>query len=297
VATLLVTPIDQAEAVLRGVAATRAPVKRVAAGGGGSSAAAPAAVSAAPVPAAAPAGEDQAKLIATLNERGRALCSAMTPMLGKFPFAPEATNDATIAEVAAALAPGSGALWAFQQERLTGILEKQGNDWIVKPDARVGLSAPFVTFFNRAAQVSQALFGGAAEPHVALTVHASATPQMPTVTLTHGTTVAQFDRATAPAQLVWPPASGRTAKLSAVVSGRFRSSNRVVAQASGDWALFRLAASAPTSEANGGTLHLEWPIKEENVPALAVDFNFPSGFPVLKRGWLGGMACTPQVTK
>jgi hypothetical protein len=81
------------------------------------------------------------------------------------------------------------------------------------------------------------------------------------------------------------------------VTGRFRSSDRTVARATGDWALFHLVAQAAKAEVSGATVHAEWPINEESVPPLAVDFTFASGFPVLNRGWIGGMACAPQVTK
>jgi type VI secretion system protein ImpL len=292
VAALLVAPIEGAEAMLRRVAATRAPARRAVASGaagGGASAAARG--------APAMSSEEIAKLTAILNERGRALCDAITPMLAKFPFSPDATNDATFSEVAAMLAPNTGALWAFQQERLTGLLEKQGPEWVAKADAPIALSAPFVSFFNRAAKVSQALYGGGSELHVAMTVHAATTDQMPLVTLMHGTQAARFDKGAAPAQLVWPPASGREARLIAKVSGRFRSTDHVLGRATGDWAMFRLVAQAPKAEASGGSLHTEWPIKDESVAPLSLDFTFPSGSPVLRRGWLGGMVCTPRVTR
>ena len=115
------------------------------------------------------AGEEAQTLAAILNERGRALCAAMTPMLAKFPFSADASAEASIGDVAAMLAPGTGALWAFHQERLDPLMEKQGAQWVAKPGAPVALSAPFLAFFNRAAAVSAALFGGA--PRAARRAH------------------------------------------------------------------------------------------------------------------------------
>ncbi|HEX4681625.1 MAG TPA: ImcF-related family protein, partial [Gemmatimonadaceae bacterium] len=289
VAQLLEAPIDATEQVLRGVASSRVPAHRaVATGSGGGGAA--------PTLAGGPAGgaEDVARLTAALNERGRAFCSMMSPMLNKFPFTPEAQTDASLAEVSAMLAPGTGALWAFEHDRLDALIEKQGTQWVMRPDARVALSGSFLTFFNRAAQASAALFGSGADPHVAFTAHAAVTGQMPEVTLIHGTRVARFDRLAPEAQLVWPPAAAREAKLVAKFSGRFRSSDRTVAEATGDWALFHLV-SAATVDVAGSTLHATWPVKDES--AVSVDFVIASGFPVLRRGWLGGMACAPQVTR
>ncbi|MCC6773478.1 MAG: hypothetical protein IT360_20010, partial [Gemmatimonadaceae bacterium] len=114
-AALLEAPINGAEAVLRAVAGTRPPTPRPVV------AATPAPVVAAPGGGGGGGGgggdAKAAALAAVLNERGRAICSAMTPMLAKFPFNPAATEEATVAEVAGLLAPGTGQLSAFQQER------------------------------------------------------------------------------------------------------------------------------------------------------------------------------------
>jgi len=286
VATLLLAPIDGAEAALRTIAATRppsgprpAPVA-VAGGGGGGGGGEP------------PAGGGPA-LTAILNERGRALCAAMTPMLAKFPFNPDASAEAAIADVAAMLAPGSGALWAFHQERLEPLMEKQGGQWVAKPGAPVALSAPFLTFFNRAAAVSAALFGGASEPQVVLTARGVATPQVSQITLSHGTYVARFTRDTPPAQFVWPPQSGRDARLIARVGKR----DLLVGEATGDWALFRVVSRATRADGSGSALRAEWTTTQTAGVPVAVEFAFTGGYPILQRGALGGMACTAQVTK
>src|SRR5207248_11109398 len=148
-----------------------------------------------------------------------------------------------------ALAPSTGAVWIFQQERLGGLLEKQGARWVALPNDQVTLSQQFVDFFNHAAQVSAGLFpGGAAEPRVVLRAHAVVTDKAPIVVLTQGTKEARFDKNSPPQQLVWPSTSGRDATLY-VESGRFLggirgTKRRVIARGGGDWALFRLVAQA-----------------------------------------------------
>jgi len=281
VATLLESPITGAEGALRGVAATRPPTKRVAAaaaaaGGGGGG------------PSVNPAA-----LATILNERGRALCSAMTPMLAKFPFNPDAAENATLAEVSAMLAPGTGALWAFQAERLEPVLEKQGAQWVPKAGAPVALSGAFVTFFNRAARVSDALFhGGGPEPRVVLTARALLAGGAAQVSLSQGTTIARFKQNTPPVQLVWPAASGRDARLWASIKGK----DIDVARGSGEWALFRLVAQASRFEGGGGAWRAEWSGGRGLAPG-SLELTFASGLPVLRRGWLGDMACAAQVTR
>jgi type VI secretion system protein ImpL len=287
VAAFLLAPIEGAEVALRAPAAVRPPTVRVAAKGGG-----------APPPAGAAAnvGMKPAELAATLNERGRALCAMMTPMLAKFPFNPDAQAEATVAEVSAALAPGTGAVWALHQERLDGLLEKQGNQWVEKAGAPVGLSAGFVEFFNRAARSSAALFpAGSTEPRVALSARGVATDRIPEVVLEQGPQVARFGKSAPAAQLTWPAAGAREAKLAAVTNSRLtRDRERTVARGTGEWALFRLVAQAAKWEGGGGSYRAEW---NSGSGPVVVEFSFPSGSPVLQRGWLGGMACSPQITK
>ena len=233
-----------------------------------------------------------AALTAVLNERGRAVCAAMTPMLAKFPFSPDATTEATIGEVNAMLAPGTGALWAFQQERLEGLLLKQGTAWVANPTAAVPLSAPFVAFFNRAAQVSSALYGGGAEPRVVFTAHGVVDEDPRWVTLSQGGQAARFEKNTPPAQFVWPSASGREVKL----TGQYGRRERLIAQTNGEWAMFRFVAQAVKVEGETA-MHAEWTQQDKNARPVAIDFVFTAGAPVFKRGWLGGMACAPQVTR
>jgi type VI secretion system protein ImpL len=287
VAALLVAPIEAAEGVLRGVAAVRPPPgRRVAAAPAAGGAAA-----AAGGPPPPPAKADPASL-AQINDRGKALCAALTPVLAKFPFSPDAREEATVAEVNAIFAPGSGTLWALQQEKLAGVLEKQGDRWAPTPASPVALSAPFVAFFNRAARVSDALYGGGAEPRVVFTVQALGR----SATLAQGSQVARLGKDAAPAQFTWPSAAGRDARLEVdyrqlVVRGK----TATVARAGGEWAMFRLMAQAAKWEGGGGTYRAEWTGGGQG--PVAVQVSFANGAPVMQRGWLGGMACASQVTR
>ncbi|GLC25002.1 ImcF-related family protein [Roseisolibacter agri] len=290
VTQLLLAPIDYAEATLRNISGTPMPrAPRVAAGGGGGGG------GAAPPPPPAMSAKEVADLTRILNERGRSLCNAITPMLAKFPFNPDASAEATPQEIAAQLAPGTGALFVLQQERLEGLLEKQGAQWVPKAGAPVALSGEFVAFFNRAARVSEALFAGGPEPRVTFTARGVANDRVPQVTLTQGTRVARFEKNAPPAEFTWPSTTGREAKLLVVRNVRNRRDRETtVKAASGDWALFRLVAQATKAEGDGGGYRAEWGSGDG---AVAVEFGFPEGMPVLKRGWLGGMSCAPQVTR
>jgi type VI secretion system protein ImpL len=93
---------------------------------------------------------------------------------------------------------------------------------------------------------------------------------------------------------VWPAPSGREARLLAQFG---KNKEQVIARATGEWAIFRLVAQAAKAEGSGGALRAEWSATGKGASPVAVEFSFESGVPVLRRGWLGGMACVPQVTR
>jgi type VI secretion system protein ImpL len=216
----------------------------------------------------------------------------MTPILAKFPFSPDPTAEASVAEVTALLAPGTGAIWAFQQERLAPFLEKQGGKWVAKPVGNVALSATFVEFFARAAQVSDALFpDNAPTPTLRWMARGITSAQTPLIVLKHGGREARFDAKTPRNEIVWPAESGRDARLEAT----FKKNKPVtVASGTGEWALFRLVAQASRFEGAG---RAEWNATGKDAVPVVVEFDAPGGLPVLKRGWLGGMTCVAQVTQ
>jgi type VI secretion system protein ImpL len=235
------------------------------------------------------------QLEAQLNTRAANLCTDLRTVLGKFPFAPDAKDDASLADVTDLLAPEKGKLWVFQQERLAGLLEKQGNAWVPRADAPVALSQTFVEFFNRAAAASAALFTeGSAEPHVELTVKGALAGNLRDVTLSLGNQTAHFGPGgTSSAQLVWPSPSGRDARLVIRVNRAVRGDRDVTfAHESGDWALFRVFARA--AKVAGG--RAEWAARD-GADAAVLSYSSPSGTAVLERGWLGAMGCAPQVTR
>lgn len=281
---LLLAPITGAEAALKTVASQRPPAKRVVAaapaasagggggGGGGGGAAAEAAI---------------------LNERGRALCSRVDQLTSRFPFNPDATADAAIADVKAILAPGAGELWVLQQERLAPYLEKQGNAWVAKTGGKVELSKSFVDFFNRAADVSAALFAeDPSQPMVRWLANGVITDQTPLLILRNNGKEARFDKKSFKNEVVWPATNGRDAELQA----QFKKNKPIkVRSGTGDWAIFRMVASADQFDGNSVT----WNVTGKDAQPITVKFEAlrREAANVLNRGWMGRMSCVSQVTK
>ena len=281
---LLGAPISGAEAVLRTAASMKPPTKRIAV--------------AAPPPKPAPAagggggGGGGIPLSQVLNEQGQALCMQVRPVVSKFPFNPDAAADVTMEELTALLAPNDGAVWVFAQGRLKPFLEEKDGKWSGKAVGDVQLSPAFLKFFNRAAEVSRALFpAGAATPGIRWNVEAVITPdQTPVVELQFGTKRASFNTATPRNEVVWP--TGRDAQLDAT----FKKNKPVtVSKGSGEWALFRLALPAKFEGMRG-----TWPASGKDASPVVMEFEAQRGaqYPVLHRGWLGQqMSCVAQVTQ
>ncbi len=88
------------------------------------------------------------------------LCSRLTPLLRKFPFNAGSGADATLDEVSAVFAPGTGALWTFFDKNLSTMLVKRGHHYVLRPDATAEskIAPEFLVLFNRLAQITDALY-------------------------------------------------------------------------------------------------------------------------------------------
>jgi type VI secretion system protein ImpL len=278
---LLTAPIADVEMALQTAASLRPP-RAVARGGGGGGGGGPPP----PPPGTTPA---------LLNARGQSFCSALGAMTAKFPFAPTAVEEASPAEVARLLAPGTGELWTFHGDRLAAFLVKEGGQWVARPAAGIALSPAFVTFFNQAARLSDALFvDGGQAPRVGLRVVGLSAGREQTVTLLHGGKESRFGDGAGDAVISWPTDGGLEAKVSAVFVQRFARNQRWDLSASGDWALFRLTARARSVTPDGT---VTWATGGR--PDVVLKFtNDRVALPLLRRGWMGDqLGCVAQVTQ
>lgn len=278
---LLMDPINGAEAVLRDVAALRPAAPRVV------------------VAAAPPAPPPQNPVVVALNEKSGRLCMDMNPILGKYPFSPESSVDATMADVNAMFAPGSGKFWQFFSENLRPYLEKQGARWVAKPYRGVTLSPAFVEYFNRGAIVSNALYNDInPTPQLRWAALATINKETPLVIFRHGPKESRFNEKTPGNVVTWPQLpQGNSASIEAQFG---KNKPALVAAGAGEWALFRLVAKGNT-DANGRHVVVTWPAPAgaKNAQQVVIDFEFldASGAPVLKKGWLGGFSCASQAAQ
>lgn len=103
--------------------------------------------------------------IQAINEAGRGLCQQFASVSRRYPLNPDSSEDLSIDALNSVLAPRTGAIWAFYDKTLTPYLPKQGSQYVPSSSGDIKVSGEFVRFFNRAADLSAALYPlGSAPP-------------------------------------------------------------------------------------------------------------------------------------
>ncbi|MGH7555529.1 MAG: ImcF-related family protein [Longimicrobiales bacterium] len=231
---------------------------------------------------------------ADANAKGQSFCSQFAPLTRKFPFDPRSTLEASVDEVAAMFKPGSSALWSFYEENVRQLLVPQGEGYGRIVGAPNQPTREFEAFFNRAAEISRALFageGGGAEVIFEVRPEPSAQITEVRVEIDGQTqTVTATNRASR--TFVWQPGGARGARMTATVNGQ----NVVVAQAQGAWAVFRLFHQADPNweRVAAGHYRLRWAVPSQNATLLA-ELRFDERIPVFKPDYFAGLQCVSRM--
>lgn len=233
---------------------------------------------------------------AQANGGGKSFCASYAQTMSKFPFTPGAPIDATPAEVAALLQPGTGALWQFYNANLKTLLVQQGPTYAAAPNAPMKVNAAFVHFFNQAAALSATLFpAGATTPSLTFTAHV-----LPSKGIQSATFVVDAQRlagADSTKSFTWSGQSAQSAQLLGSIGGTDVSFQ----QFTGTWALFHLVEKGREDQA-GNPAHRDYPLQSLNTQTTAggsalvirVDFSGP-GASLLRPGAMSGARCVSEV--
>jgi type VI secretion system protein ImpL len=196
---------------------------------------------------------------APANGGGQKVCAAITPLLGKFPFAASSSIPATLPEVDAAFAPDTGALWVAYNSILKQYLVPQGSQYGPNPAAPQPVNARFAQYFSRAAHVSSTLYpAGQKSASLAFSVRflpgngvSSANFLVDGQRIPPGLTAQQF---------TW---SGTAAQRAALVY-----ENNEVLSFQGTWSVFQLVRTAKITRIAGG-YRLDYPISKATTTTVA----------------------------
>ena len=203
---------------------------------------------------------------------------AVCSLLGKFPFQPlsrtqvnrdlTANEQASVADVSAAFAPGTGSLWTYYNASLKPWLIQQGTQYVLAPNAAGHVGPAFAQFFNHAAEISSALYSsGGNMPAFTFTLRS-----VPSRGVDSPTLVVDGQRIPAGAttqQFTWNGSTAHQASLA------YNSAEAL--QFQGPWALFQLVATGQATRA-GSALQLAFPLQVSGRPTI-----LPDGTPVVVR--------------
>ncbi|MQA89713.1 MAG: type VI secretion system membrane subunit TssM [Gemmatimonas sp.] len=231
---------------------------------------------------------------ADVNATGASFCRPIQELAALYPFASEASREASIDDVYAMLGAGESALWAFYEESLSGLLSRQGNRFAARVGADPSPNPAFVSSFSRAAGISAALFPReGAGPRVGFALRPQLTDQIPEVRVDVDGQTQNFTR-TRPAGVpfTWDGQTAGSARISALVNGE----QIVLVQGSdGPWALFRLMQQAEWVGGDAGRYLLRWQIPTEP-GVLIAEITFANGVPVFMPDYLR-LECVSRIVR
>jgi type VI secretion system protein ImpL len=188
-----------------------------------------------------------------LNGKAKQFCAQVRSLTSKYPFNPKAQQEASLAEVGALLAPGSGALWQFYETDLKALLTRQGNDFMPNPAAPMKLNPAFVSFMSRMASASDLFFrGGSKEPKFDFTIRLVPTEGVESAQLTM---LGQRMQGRGPQKFAWP-GSAQDVRLAAKFAGG--SDINYPPPPPGLWSVFRFFEDAERWEPAGA----EWIVQK-----------------------------------
>lgn len=231
---------------------------------------------------------------AAANAGGKSFCGSVNALFSKVPFNPSSAVQASPAEVAALLQPGSGQLWQFYNTNLKSALIQQGNEFAVAPNPPMKINPAFVRFLNRMAGLSAALFpAGGSDPTLNFTLKNEPAKGVQSATFkVDGQTLSMSD-----------PAKPFTWRASTASSASF-TANGLPLTFNGTWALFQLLDKARSQHGSTpGVYELTFPLEVSNTPVRApdgspivVDYELSGpGASVLAPGALSDLHCVSTV--
>ena len=240
-----------------------------------------------------------------INGKAGGLCAQLQPLLAKYPFQPKATVEASLPEVAAVFAPGTGALWQLYDTSLAKLLVRQGSDFVPVPTSGMTLRPQFLAFFRQAAAVSTALFrGGSPQPQLTFALRPYPTEGIQSVTLNiHGQKFVTTGN-NPPMQFNWPGAGALSVEMAVKIAG---GSDLNYPSYSGLWALWRFFSYAEPAGGRGSEFSLEWTLRTAGGPVtlpksgrpvtVRFDLDMLGAPPVLRPGFLSSMGCVAQAVQ
>jgi len=229
-----------------------------------------------------------------LNVAGRNFCRAIDPVLGKYPFTPSSSRgEATVDEVNRVFRPGASLLWSFHDEYLQNAIERQGDGYGIKASPAFPINPAFVEFFERAAGISEVLYGSGEDPRMILVFEGYTNNVVDRVTLNvDGTTFTYTPTSAQSRRFNWTATSAREASIRAHVGGQ-----DAVHGFNGTWALFKLFFSTDDFRPDAGGYRVRWNLQAGGNFVPVEGQLFLTGPAILNRAYMAGLQCPSRLTR
>jgi type VI secretion system protein ImpL len=235
----------------------------------------------------------------TLNGAGQSFCSQYKALMRKYPFNPSATEMADVQEMNAIFKPKDGELWKFYDATLKNILPRQGSHFVPGPTTGFTIAPKFVSFLERAAAFSDALYHAGADPHLEFQLRPTS-PNVQTVQLgIEGQSYVFPGGAPTFRKFTWP---GSTHAVQ--LSGKMKDGNDFSSPANayqGQWAIFLFFDDTENWRQTGATNSLEWKQKVGRTgrvtASIQLELDMLGAPPVFQREYRAGLACVADVAR
>jgi type VI secretion system protein ImpL len=234
---------------------------------------------------------------APANGAGQKICGAVNALLGKYPFSPNSTSQASVDEVNQVFAPDTGAIFTIFGASLKPYLVQAGSQWVATPNPPQPVNPKFVQYFTHLAHISSDLYApGAKSPAFTFNLRF-----LPSKGIENATLVVDGQRIPTGGtsqQFKW---SGPDSHQSSLVYD----SNEVLPM-SGTWSLFQLARSAQITH-SGAAVRLSFALQtstsiaghtidQSNAKVVGFEVTGP-GAELLPPDSFSGLACVSTVVK
>jgi type VI secretion system protein ImpL len=245
---------------------------------------------------------------AQINGEARRFCQDFQGVVNKYPFNTSSQIDATLDEINRVFKPGSGTLWVFYDQNLKTYLIKQGSQYAPNTaDATIRVTPAFVSFFNRAASFSDALYrtNPQGDPLVNYSMRAVASEGIQSLTLTlEGQTLKSNAAGGQQANFQWPGQRAHEARMAGSLGGP----EFGLLTYNGLWAVFRFFGDADRWQPAGAGFNFEWvprqgqsnqPMTLSSGKPLTVRYFLEMGTqePIFRKNYLAGFNCVSQAAQ
>jgi type VI secretion system protein ImpL len=240
-----------------------------------------------------------------INAGAGNLCASIAPMLKKYPFNPRSTVDSTLQEVNDFLKPNDGRLWQLYNASLKPFLIPSGSDYVAATGQQLAVTPAFLNFFNRAAHMSQALYGpNDAQPNLTFSMQVLPSQDVTHLTLTIDGQTLSTDLKSGPKSQTfsWP---GATPGVSLGVAFGGGVELSIIQPDNRLWALWHSLDSGERIQSSGNQLELQWILKSSagqtsmiNGHPAAVRFALDSqSAQIFRPQYFSGLVCTGKAVQ